>query len=1590
MDSSEEQNNLDGVAVIGMAGRFPGARNIEIFWKNLVDGKESITFFSPDKLAPLVADKEKQNPLYVPARGVLDDIDLFDADFFSIPPLEAQVMDPQQRIFLELCWEGLENAGYAAGDYRELIGVFAGMNNNSYYLKNVLTNPETVKKIGDFQAMLANEKDFLATRASYKLNLKGPSVNIYTACSTGLTAIISAFQSLMTYQCDMALAGGISITVPQNSGYLYQEGSMLSPDGHCRPFSENSQGTTFNNGAGVVVLKRHEEAVEDGDHILAVIRGTGLNNDGAERVSFTAPSVEGQKEAVAMALAQAEVAPETISYVETHGTATPMGDPIEVSALTQAFAIEPEKGKTCLLGSVKSNVGHLIHAAGVAGFIKTTLALHNKTLPPTLYHEQPTSKIDWDNTPFTVCSKLTDWTTQGSARRAGVSAFGVGGTNAHVIVEEYGNPAPASSALPFHLVPFSARSENALKQQAANLHEHLQSKPTFLPDLAFTLQNGRKHFNWRCFGVFNSSEAASDALNPKNSSQLYSAATNRRNPEIVFMFPGQGAQHLHMARGLYENNPRCKSLIDSGAKLLQKELDLDLRELLFSDNKSDAEALKQTKTAQPALFLIEYALAGAWQTFGVEPAAMIGHSIGELTAACLSGVFTFEDGLQLVARRGALMQQCPKGSMLSVRLPAATMEEKLPEGLVLSTINSPQLCVVGGPTKAVTSLFDKLQTEDIPCQILHTSHAFHTAAMEPAATAFSKAVDKLRLSPPEIPFISCVTGTWITDRQAVSGQYWGEQILSTVQFSKGLSLALADEERVFLEVGPRTSSTTLARQHLAGRKIPILSTLDTKASPDHDYFSFLSACGQLWLNGSEIKWPALYTNERRSRIPLPTYPFERKHFWLEPGTSREAAYQPVPSQSPNTQNGENVTTESPMNNIQPLIIEQLADIILESSGIQIDSDHPEASFLEVGLDSLFLTQLATTISNQFEVEVTFRQLLDELASPAELAEHIASHADASLLPENGQQEIPQNQPAQSTPLPTNMPVEQDQSLQLLLSQQLQIMSRQLEIITGQPQTPVAAVSPTISPNPSRKKTSGPAKPEKQKSFGPAAKINTDSLDELTETQQAFLKKLIHNYTEKTKGSKEFAQKNRHHMADPRTVSGFRPIFKEMIYQIVVSRSSGCTLWDVDGNKYVDMLNGFGSNFLGYSPEFVTKAVTKQMREGIEIGPQHPLTADVARLMAQFTGLDRFAFCNTGSEAVLGCMRIARTVTGKKTIVIFTGAYHGIFDEVIVRGTPALKSFAAAPGINNEAVANTLLLDYGDKKSLEIIKERSKEIAAILVEPVQSRNPALQPKEFLHQLREIATQSGAALIIDEVITGFRIHPRGSQGFFDVEADLATYGKVIGGGLPIGIIGGKKRFMDALDGGQWQFGDASFPEVGVTYFAGTFVRHPMALAACRAVLKHLREQGDELQKTINHRADVFCRKLNSIFTMSGAPLRVDHFGSLMKIQFAEESPFNELLYFLLREKGIHIWDARPIFLTTAHTEEDLEKVYQAFSESITQLQSAGFMSGKIRPDDSTEFSSDNPPLPGARLGKTPDGSPAWFTPDPDRPGKYCQLS
>ncbi|WNZ28006.1 amino acid adenylation domain-containing protein [Leptolyngbya sp. NK1-12] len=1633
------------IAIIGMVGRFPGADSVEELWHNLCAGIESTTRFTDAELDPIDDQELRRDPHYVPVKGIVRGAEEFDAAFFGISPKEAEVMDPQARVFLELAYAALENAGYTSA-YNGLIGLYAGSGQNTYFERHICGRKEIIEPLGAFQTMLANEKDFVTTRASYKLNLTGPSVSISTACSTSLVAVIHAVQGLRSHQCDLALAGGISINTPQNTGYLHQEGGMLSPDGHCRPFDAKAQGTMFNNGVGIVVLKRVEDALREGDRIYATIKGVGINNDGSDKASFTAPSVHGQMGAIVRAYADANIHPRTISYIEAHGTATPLGDPIEVEALTQAFRTQTAATQFCAIGSIKGNVGHLVAAAGVTGLIKTALALYHRKILPSVNFESPNPEIDFANSPFYVNTQLTDWPISENPRRAGVSSFGVGGTNAHVVLEE----APIAEesvapSCPYQLLLLSAKTETALEQATANLRTHLQQNPAInLADVAYTLQVGRNGFNYRRFLVCRTQQEAIADLEILPAHRSATRYTDRRDPEVVFMFPGQGAQYLQMGQTLYQNEPVFRNAIDRCAHILQPLLNCDLRQVLYlvESQETAAELLQQTVYTQPALFAVEYALAQLWQSWGVQPAAMIGHSIGEFVAACLAGVFSLENALTLVATRGRMMAELPPGAMLSVRLAAAEVEPHLSADLAIAAINGPALCVVSGPTAQIAQLQQKLEAAEVACKLLHTSHAFHSPMMESIIEPFGQLVRTVQLSPPRIPFVSTVTANWITNSEATDPTYWANHLRATVRFAEGVQTLWQQPQRVLLEVGPRTTAATLARQQATDLNQQIaISSLGSTTEDNTEAATLLQAMGQLWLAGVSFDWQSVYANEKRRRIPLPTYPFERKRYWIDPKPVASAVSagaiisEPIqttplsPAESTHTSLKSLPAVSTPMSDsLVQRIIPLLKEVVQTTSGLEIANVSDDLTFLEMGLDSLSLTQVAMAFKKQFKLKITFRNLLEDYPNLATLAAFLAQTLPPDVLP------APESRPvAASTPLspltdltdfmpeatspalngngyskgnengkdernvtPSQMATAHigTSAIETLVAQQLQIMNQQLELLRqagmasaatsaapALPPTPAPAPLPPVSPAPT------PTNDRR-----PGAKIEKTSSGSLTPDQQQALDRIIARYTIRTQESKRQTQEHRRYLADPRTVSGFCPTLKEMVYPIITDRSAGSKLWDVDGNEYVDLTNGFGLNFFGWNPDFVKEAVIAQMEKGIEIGPQTPLAGKVAKLISEFTGMERIAFCNTGSEAVMATLRLARTVTGRDLVATFTGDYHGTFDEVLYRPGPNLRTMPAAPGILPSMFENLLVLDYGTPESLEILRNRADELAAILVEPVRSRDPGLQPKEFLQDLRRLTEQSGTAYIFDEVVTGFRSHPGGAQAYFGVQADMATYGKVVGGGLPIGIVAGKAEYMDALDGGFWQYGDDSIPEVGVTFFAGTFVRHPMALAAAEAVLLKLKAGGIELQQSLTEKVDKFATHLNQHFERVGAPIKIDHFTSYFYISYPTELPYAQLLFYLLREKGVHIWDHRPCFFTLSHTDADIEFVTRAFKDSVAELQAIGFLPGvtPVNTVPNGKIDRNCPPQPGARLGKDPEGNPAWYIPDPNRPGKYLQVA
>jgi len=909
-----EPNSLE-VAIVGVSGRFPGSKNVVKFWENLVNGVESTSVFSSGDVKDLDVESNRSSQT-IKAGAVLEDVDLFDASFFGISPREAEMMDPQHRLFLETAWEALENAGYNSETEEKLIGVYAGVGASTYLLYNLFPH-QLRESVGYFPTLLASDKDYVPTRVSYKLNLKGPSVSVGTACSSSLVAVHLACQSLLSGECDTALAAGISIKVPQNAVTL-SPAEIVSPDGHCKAFDAAANGTIGGNGIGVVVLKRLDDALADRDYIYAVIKGSAINNDGGLKVGYTAPSEDGQARAIRAAQIMAEVKPETIAYCETHGTGTALGDPIEIAAMTQAFRVGTDKKGYCAIGSVKTNIGHLDAAAGIAGLIKTMMALHHKSLPPSLNFETPNPEIDFENSPFYVNRQLAAWKTNGIPRRAGVSSFGFGGTNAHVILEEapagYGQKyrGAAETALggfadlnqvsktekqgrSCQLLVLSAKTDSALEKATTNLVNHLKQHPELnFADVAYTLQVGRRAFEHRRIVVAQDLEDAVKALESAAPQRVFNQFQASSDRPVVFMFTGQGAQYANMAQELYKREPTFQQECDRCFDLLKPQLKLDLRSYLFpteSEVETATQQLQQTAIAQPALFIIEYALAKLWMSWGVHPVAAVGHSIGEYVAACLAGVFSLEDALKLVATRGRLMQQLPSGKMLSVGLAATEVQSWLNENLSLAASNAPNLSVVSGSTAAVEQLERQLQQRGIDFRPLHTSHAFHSQMMDSLVEPFRREVEQVKLNPPQIPLISNVTGTWIASTEATTPTYWARQLRQPVQFSQGITELLKDPQVIFLEVGPGRTLSTITKQQAFGRIV--LSSLRHPQEKQSDVRFLLNTLGQLWLAGVQVNWSGFHANEQRSRLPLPTYPFERQRYWIDPPSPQNEDSKPA-------------------------------------------------------------------------------------------------------------------------------------------------------------------------------------------------------------------------------------------------------------------------------------------------------------------------------------------------------------------------------------------------------------------------------------------------------------------------------------------------------------------------------------------------------------------------------------------------------------------------------------------------------------------------------------------------------------------------
>ena len=888
------------IAIVGMAGRFPGAGDVDAFWRNVQAGVESVSRFTDDELrARGVPQSLLDDPDYVKAGVPFDGFDKFDAGFFGYTPREAETLDPQQRIFLECAWASLEHAGCDPARAQGKVGVYAGEGANLYLIRNLLPSfgLDPQSGIADLLGLMnGNASGSLCTRVAYKLDLRGPAVTVQTACSTSLVAVHTACQALLGHDCDVALAGGVWLNLLQQGGYRYQAGAILSPDGHCRAFDAKAAGTLIGSGAGVVVLKRLDDALREGDTVHAVIKGSAANNDGAAKVGFTAPSIGGQAEVIRAAQLIAGVAADTIGYVEAHGTGTTLGDPIEVAALTQAFRASTERRGFCAIGSVKTNIGHLDAAAGVAGLIKAAMALKHRVLPPSLHFEQPNPQIDFAASPFHVNTEARPWAEGPAPRRAGVSSFGIGGTNVHVVLQEA--PAVADAEMPrgWQVLPMSAKSEAALAQGRAQLAAHLQAQPAQpMQDVAHTLQTGRRAFAWRSAVVANDAETAAQMLSsPAAASRQVTALA----PEVAFLFPGSGSQHAHMGVALYRERAVFREALDRCMALLRAHSGIDLQPLLFPAAGEEAlanERLFHIEVAQPALFAVEYAMAQWWFHCGVKPALMMGHSLGEYVAACIAGVFSLEDALGIVAQRARLVQALPAGAMLAVPLPEAELAPFLAMGCDLAAVNGEQLCVLAGTPEAIALVERALHSSEQSPRRLHVAVGFHSRLVDPAVAALEQLVASVPRHAPRIPFISNLTGQPVTAQEATSPAYWGRHLRNTVRFSDGLGHIFEAPGRVVLEVGPGDTLTGLARQHPASASAAgIVASQAHAQQTTRNSQQCANAVAALWTAGVEIDWAALHEGGARRRVPLPTYAFQRQRYWVEPADTAQASASAAP------------------------------------------------------------------------------------------------------------------------------------------------------------------------------------------------------------------------------------------------------------------------------------------------------------------------------------------------------------------------------------------------------------------------------------------------------------------------------------------------------------------------------------------------------------------------------------------------------------------------------------------------------------------------------------------------------------------------
>jgi amino acid adenylation domain-containing protein/non-ribosomal peptide synthase protein (TIGR01720 family) len=1584
------------IAVIGLGCRFPGAPDVDAFRRLLNEGRDAVG----------QAPEDRPERAALPMGGYIDGIDRFDAGFFGLRASEAAHMDPQHRLVLEEAWHALEDAGAANAQRRpRRTGVFLGISTHDYEARfHSSENGFTP------QVTTGNAASAAAGRLAHLLNMTGPALSIDTACSSSLVAVLAACRSLRLGECDMAIAGGVNVLVDDAWTRGFAAAGMLSPSHACKTFDSGADGYVRGEGAGFIVLKRLDDARRNGDRVRAVVRGGAVNHDGRAS-SLTAPNASAQQELIEAALADAGLAAADVQVVECHGTGTPLGDPIEVQALAAAYA--PQRRLPLLLGAVKTNIGHLEAAAGIAGIIKTVLSLESASLPPTLHQASPNPRIAWGDLPVRVVDRAQAWPDV-CVRRAGVSSFGFSGTNAHLILES-AEPLPvetreaagrdtrearetAALETPAQAAPqvreqsapempvsavltLSAPDEAGLGRLGATLAGWLENSPAAeAARVAASLAIGRRHFPHRAAVVADDmSSAIADlraiaaSLDPSRGAR---GAAGAEPPKIAFLFTGQGSQWVGMGGDLYGGDPVFRAAIDRCAAIVDPLIGRSLTAVMFHD---DAKAgLSDTRLTQPALFALGYALAERLEAWGIVPDVMIGHSLGEWTAAYRAGVFSLDEALRLVTARGRAMASASEDGAMAAVFGGPGVLSDLPEalrrGIDLAAVNAPDECVISGPAQAVAAACDALDALGVGTQRLRTSHGFHSRLMDPALDDFAKAFAGTRPARPRMALVSNVTGG--TDAPFDTADYWVRHIRQPVRFADGMAAVAARGVDVLIEVGASpaligSASRIPAFQDKAPAMVPTLR----RQRPGRDTLAGMLA--HLYTAGVPVRWDVVY--EKTARTDVPGYPFADTRHWLGLAPSRHSgrlsaaetgrAQQPDGALSASgggakagagADSGGADADDGKAANAAGAPVDvraETAALLARLLQIAADDTQTDTGFLELGVDSLALTEAVAALERRWSIAIPRRALFEELGTPARLVDHVVANAKPDAVRPSGQQAV-----SAAVAPATKIPAEEIPA-------------------TGMPATGIPATGIPEAGIPEaamHAAASGAVGAAVSAPVAPPVNQAVAASRPMSPEMAAGVAAFSATYTQRTRASGEQRRRYGPNLADSRAVAGFRPETRSMLYPIVGARGAGSHMVDVDGNEYVDIAMGFGVQLFGHTPPFLADAIVRHISDrGLFIGPQAHLAGDVAQRLCRLTGNARATFCNSGTEAVMTALRLARHATGRRRIAMFQGSYHGHFDGTLTQIGADGATVPMAGGTPPGMVQDVIVLDYGDERgSLEILEREGASLAAVIVEPVQGRRPDHQPREFLQRLRRLTESVGAALIFDEVLLGFRVALGGAQAWADVRADLVTYGKIVGGGLPIGLVAGEARFLDALDGGAWSPDGGSPPRENRTFFAGTFNKNPLAMANAQAVLAHLEAQGPGLQESLNRRTDHLAERLNAVLAQEESGMTVHHFASLFRFIGA-----SDLFYSHMIHNGVYVWEGRTCFLSTAHSDDDLDRIEQAVRASVRAMRAGGMLARTRRrgPSEATSMQP-APTQPTSIQPELVQQPPAIETPPP----------